>query len=138
MDDVCGWAIIQHCRSRTYSLSPVACLNVMFANGCLSVRLVCLELLPTPLTPIPPLIVPCLFKLPTIPWTAHPLRIQPRVDAKIDIPDPAPWRVLQSHANMQDYGWRQSQYHGITTGVASTRTFHRILLNPGLTFGHYF
>jgi hypothetical protein len=58
--------------------------------------------------------------------------------ATIDIPDPAPWTVLDGDAVTQDYGWRQPQYNALISGRGFDADFDTILENPNLPLGILF
>jgi hypothetical protein len=54
--------------------------------------------------------------------------------ATIDIPDPAPWTVVDGDANTQGYGWRQPQYNALISGRGFDGDFDTILKNPDAAF----
>src|SRR5271168_1337420 len=70
------------------------------------------------------------------------LRVTPTSEqpmpATIDIPDPAPWTVLDGDAITQDYGWRQPQYNALISGRGFDADFDTILENPNLPLGILF
>src|SRR4051794_31771913 len=59
--------------------------------------------------------------------------------ATIDIPDLAPWTVLDGDANTQNYGWRQPHFTMPSyLGADSTRTLIQYLRIPIYPWVYYF
>ena len=70
--------------------------------------------------------------------TSPPNTLRP-VAATIDIPDPAPWTVLEGDANTENYGWRQPRHNAYTSRRGFDDDFARVLSNAsGLQFALHF